>query len=110
MALLAALGSIKPTAGQPLPAMPASLAANYTQPVSSFIARALPGNTAGKCYLLSNNSPADKTAFSNVLWYFTMPNESISFDAVGANVYDLRQMYVDVDNTGDGIAITVEVY
>lgn len=118
MAIITSTGIIKPTPGTPLPAMPAAQQTlivqtyGYPQPVSAFVVRSLSSNSAGnKVYLLSNNAAADKTAYSNVLWYFEVPNEAISFTSgAGTNVYQLQQMYIDADNSGDGVVITWEIY
>ena len=118
MALIASTGAIKPTPGVPLPAMPATgqtalqNSYGYQQPVSAFVVRSLSANSIGnKVYLLSNNSPADKTNYTNVLWYFETANEAISFTSgPGTNVYELNQFYIDADNLGDGVMITYEIY
>lgn len=119
MALIATTGMIKPTPGSPLPALPAAQQAStlstysgFMQPVSAFVVRSLSTNSAGnKVYLLSNNQPADTVAYSNVLWYFEVPNEAISFTSgPGTNVYEIDQMYIDADNLGDGVIITYEIY
>ena len=118
MALIASTGAIKPTPGTPLPAMPmtsqSTLQADfgYQQPVSAFVVRSLSTNSIGnKVYLLSNSNPADKTNYTNVLWYFETANEAISFTSgPGTNVYELNQFYIDADNLGDGVMITYEIY
>lgn len=119
MALIDTTGIIKPTPGTPLPALPMAKQttilntySDFMQPVSAFVVRSLSGNSANnKVYLLSNNQPADKTAYSNVLWYFEVPNEAISFTSgPGTNVYQLDQMFIDADNNGDGVIITYEIY
>lgn len=118
MALIASTGAIKPTPGTPLPAMPAATQAlivatfGYLQPISAFVVRSLSTNSTGnKVYFLSNNTAADKVNLTNVLWYFEVPNEAISFTSgPGTNVYQLQTMYIDADNGGDGVVITYEIY
>ncbi len=118
MAVIQSTGTIKPTPGTPLPAIPlahqTTILNNYGGPieVAGFVVRALSSNSVGnKCYLLNNNSPADKVAYTNVLWYFEIANEAISFTSgAGNNVYALNQLYIDCDNLGDGVMITWEIY
>ncbi len=118
MAVIDTTGKILPTPGSPVPLLSAAqLQAivdiyGYAQPTSAFVVRALSTNSIGnKCYLINTSTAADTVEYSNVLWYFEVPNEAISFTSgPGTNVYQLNLMYVDCDQAGDGLICTYEIY
>lgn len=75
----------------------------------SAIIQALPTIT-GRVFLLSNNTAADQTNYTNVLYVFTAAGQAVGQGTVNINNLDIAAgVFVDAANSGDGVLVSVLV-